>query len=170
MGSCGGSERLVTASHDSNMIESPELSSLPPECAGLSGLPKLVGQIVSKPLLKGNRVVPLVNGDEAYPAMIQAINSAQASVTLSTYIFDNDPVGRRFAQPRHRLRERGRGVEPEGRQTDHLRTPADASTPASALRDDLRAGSFDARPSPPSQGGVTSSGSGQATSGNAAGP
>jgi cardiolipin synthase len=67
-----------------------------PGCLDLSGLPKLVGDIVRKPLLTGNQVDPLVNGDETYPTMVQAIDAAKESVTLATYIFDNDAVGKRF--------------------------------------------------------------------------
>lgn len=79
-----------------------------PDCEQLSGLPRLVGAIVGKPLLAGNRVEPLVNGDEAFPAMVQAIDSAQHSVALATYIFDNDSIGRRVGEAL--IRAAGRGV------------------------------------------------------------
>jgi cardiolipin synthase len=52
--------------------------------------------VVQKPLLKGNLVIPLVNGDAAYPAMIRAVDEAERSVSLSTYIFDNDEAGALF--------------------------------------------------------------------------
>lgn len=61
-----------------------------------TALSRLVDKIVQMPLLQGNRIVPLVNGDEAYPAMIEAIDRAERSVALSTYIFDNDMAGRLF--------------------------------------------------------------------------
>ena len=47
-------------------------------------------------LLWGNRVEILSDGDEAYPAMLAAISEAERSVTLATYIFDNDAVGKQF--------------------------------------------------------------------------
>jgi cardiolipin synthase len=78
--------------------------------ANLGGLVRLVGEVVTKPLLPGNRVDPLVNGDEAFPAMVQAIESAKRSVSLSTYIFDNDPVGRRVADALARAVQRGVSV------------------------------------------------------------
>lgn len=59
-------------------------------------LAHLVETVTSRALLDGNRVEPLLNGDEAYPAMLAAIEGAERSVTLLTYIFDNDRVGRRF--------------------------------------------------------------------------
>lgn len=48
------------------------------------------------PLTEGNQIDILVNGDEAYPAMIEAINRAHTSVMLATYIFDYDEAGLRF--------------------------------------------------------------------------
>jgi cardiolipin synthase len=44
----------------------------------------------------GNDVDVLTNGDEAYPAMVEAIDRATRSVALSTYIFNNDKAGRLF--------------------------------------------------------------------------
>jgi cardiolipin synthase len=60
--------------------------------------------------MPGNRIQPLVNGDEAFPAMISAIESAQTSVSLTTYIFDNDPSGNRFVVTLGRAVERGVAV------------------------------------------------------------
>ena len=64
----------------------------------LADLAHLVGRVTSRPLLGGNRVQLLENGDEAYPAMLAAIEGARRSITLCTYIFDHDPVGRRFVE------------------------------------------------------------------------
>jgi cardiolipin synthase len=59
---------------------------------------RLVGEVTKKALLPGNQVEPLVNGDQAFPAMLRAIDEAVQSVTLSTYIFDNDEVGQLFLE------------------------------------------------------------------------
>lgn len=48
------------------------------------------------PLTEGNSVSILVNGDETYPDMIAAINRAEKSVMLASYIFDYDEAGIRF--------------------------------------------------------------------------
>ena len=69
-------------------------------------LARLVGNIVQKPLLQGNRITPLINGDIAYPAMIRAIDEAEHSVHLSTYIFDNDRAGDMFLKALTRAVER----------------------------------------------------------------
>jgi cardiolipin synthase len=50
------------------------------------------------PLVDGNRVVIYNNGDEFYPAMLDAIESAHLSITMEQYIFWNGEVGRRFAE------------------------------------------------------------------------
>lgn len=71
---------------------------LPGETRHLLALARVVESVVSRPLLPGNRVEPLINGDEAYPAMLEAIGSAQQSVALATYIFDRDEVGLAFAR------------------------------------------------------------------------
>jgi cardiolipin synthase len=60
-------------------------------------------------LLKGNTIETLIDGDEAYPAMLEAIDGAERSVSLNVYIFDNDAVGRRFLEALSRAV--GRGVE-----------------------------------------------------------
>ena len=46
--------------------------------------------------MPGNVVTPLINGDEAFPAMLAAIAAAKTSIALSSYIFDYDPAGMQF--------------------------------------------------------------------------
>lgn len=68
------------------------------ELASYKPLADFIGRVVEKPLAPGNAIEPLLNGDEAYPRMIEAIDRAQKSVSLCTYIFDNDAWGQRFAE------------------------------------------------------------------------
>ena len=67
----------------------------------------LVGRVTDRPLLAGNHVTCLVNGDEAYPAMLEAIERAHSSIALCTYIFDNDRAGRMFVAALGRAVARG---------------------------------------------------------------
>ncbi len=60
------------------------------------GLVRLSDRISNRRLLPGNRIRPLVNGDETYPAMLEAIAAADKSISLASYIFDNDPTGMEF--------------------------------------------------------------------------
>lgn len=69
---------------------------LPSTARHLLALDQIVTTITGTPLLAGNACVPLVNGDQAYPAMLDAISHAQFSISLSTYILGNDDVGRAF--------------------------------------------------------------------------
>jgi cardiolipin synthase len=66
------------------------------EAEHLHSLATLIETLTGKPLLSGNLIRPLRNGEQAYPEMLQAIAEAKASVSLCTYIFDNDQIGRRF--------------------------------------------------------------------------
>ncbi len=50
------------------------------------------------PLVLGNAVRLLRDGEENYPAWFAAIESAQRSIHLEVYILADDKVGRRFAQ------------------------------------------------------------------------
>jgi cardiolipin synthase A/B len=76
----------------------------------LRSLALLVGNVSRKPLIAGNRITPLINGDQAFPAMLQAIESAKDSVALSSYIFDNDRVGALFIDALKRAVDRGVAV------------------------------------------------------------
>jgi len=76
----------------------------------LKMLARTVSRVVAQPLTAGNKVEPLVNGDAAFPAMLAAIASAKISVSLSTYIFDNDASGRQFVAALARAVERGVAV------------------------------------------------------------
>ena len=75
----------------------------------LRGLLRLGLALTEKPLLPGNSVKPLVNGDEAYPVMLKAIDKAEKSVALLSYIFDNDRAGEAFKEAL--VRAQARGVE-----------------------------------------------------------
>ncbi|HEV7927985.1 MAG TPA: phospholipase D-like domain-containing protein [Verrucomicrobiae bacterium] len=85
----------------------PETAGLPPAASHLQQLSEAVGRIVHRPLVPGNKVEPLVNGDAAYPAMLAAIQEAKSTIGLSTYIFDNDQNGRRFVEALRQAVERG---------------------------------------------------------------
>ena len=56
------------------------------------------GSLLGPPLVGGNQVVALINGEQIFPAMLGAIRSAQHSVTLETYIYWSGGIGEEFAQ------------------------------------------------------------------------
>jgi cardiolipin synthase len=49
-------------------------------------------------LTSGNRITLLSTGDAAYSAMLAAIDAAERSIMLETYIFDRDGAGKRFVE------------------------------------------------------------------------
>jgi cardiolipin synthase len=59
------------------------------------------------PYLAGNQVNILVDGDEAYPRMLKAIEEAQSSIIFSSYIFDYDRIGRKFSHALGQAAQRG---------------------------------------------------------------
>jgi cardiolipin synthase A/B len=73
-------------------------------------LARVVGQVVERPLTSGNKIQPLLNGDEAFPAMLAAIESANKTISLTSYIFDNDPIGNQFVAALSRAVRRGVAV------------------------------------------------------------
>lgn len=54
--------------------------------------------LTGQTLCSGNGILPLRNGNEAYPAMLHAINRASKQVFLSTYIFRGGSVGESFTE------------------------------------------------------------------------
>jgi cardiolipin synthase len=56
-----------------------------------------MGVLLGPPLLGGNRVTTLLNGDQIFPAMLQAIRSASKTITFETYIYWSGDIGKAFA-------------------------------------------------------------------------
>jgi cardiolipin synthase len=68
---------------------------------------RLAGRVAATALTGGNLIEPLNGGRQAYDAMIAAIDTAQTTVALTTYIFQADQAGRRFITALMRAKERG---------------------------------------------------------------
>jgi cardiolipin synthase len=60
-------------------------------------------------LLCNNALRLLRNGEEAFPAWLAAIDAARTRISMEMYIFNDDTIGRRFAEAL--IRAAGRGVE-----------------------------------------------------------
>ena len=61
--------------------------------------------LLGPPIVEGNKVQVLLNGDEIFPAMLAAIRGAQKSITFETYIYWSETIGREFTDA---LMERAR--------------------------------------------------------------
>lgn len=73
----------------------------------LAGLARLSERLSNRELLGGNSIAPLQNGDQAYPEMLAAIDSATTSVALCSYIFSHDAAGTQFVAALSRAVQRG---------------------------------------------------------------
>ena len=60
-------------------------------------------------IMAGNRIQALQNGEEIFPAMLDAIHGAQVSITFETYIYWSGEVGKKFTEA---LAERARAGIP----------------------------------------------------------
>ena len=67
------------------------------------------GVLLGPPLVGGNTIKDLQNGDEIFPAMLDAIRSAAISINLESYIFASDEIGTAFIEA---LIERARAGVP----------------------------------------------------------
>jgi cardiolipin synthase len=64
-----------------------------------------MGSLLEPGILASNRVTAYINGDQFFPAMLEAVRSAQSSICLETYIYWSGEVGHQFA---HALAEKAR--------------------------------------------------------------
>jgi cardiolipin synthase len=118
----------------------------PEGAAHLQHIARVVSRFAAQPLSPGNHIEPLIAGDAAFPAMLAAVDAAKKSVTLCTYIFDNDAAGRKFVAALERAVKRGVAVRvlvdsagcryswpPITWRLRHARIPAAKFLPASLL-------------------------------------
>ncbi|HKL52997.1 MAG TPA: phospholipase D-like domain-containing protein [Wenzhouxiangellaceae bacterium] len=85
----------------------PENSDTPDMSTELQPLERIGARLSEHPVTAGNEVKPLINGDETFPAMLEAIDEAARSVFLSTYIFDVDEIGTAIIERLAAARDRG---------------------------------------------------------------
>ena len=64
-----------------------------------------LGVLLGPPIVEGNKVEVLINGDQIFPAMLKAIREAKKTITFETYIYWSESIGREFADA---LAERAR--------------------------------------------------------------
>ena len=57
-----------------------------------------MGVLLGPPIVDGNQVEILLNGDPIFAAMLQAIRAAERSITFETYIYWSESIGREFSE------------------------------------------------------------------------
>ena len=56
-----------------------------------------LGVLLGPPILEGNKVEALINGDQIFPAMLSAIREAKETITFETYIYWSESIGNEFS-------------------------------------------------------------------------
>lgn len=103
----------ITQQRDASLVNFLDPACLPIDdvvaysAPQFSSLRQLGDRISTFALYQGNCIRLLASGDEAYPAMLAAIQGATRTIALQTYIFDNDRVGREFVQALANAQQRG---------------------------------------------------------------
>ncbi len=88
--------------------ETPQAPGPVPEA--FAPLDRAIGIITQLAPVNGTAIELFRNGDEAYPAMIEAIGRARSSVALSSYIFRDDTTGQAFCDALAAAKARGAQV------------------------------------------------------------
>ena len=64
-----------------------------------------ISHLLTAPLVASNHVVELLNGDQIFPAMLEAIRKAQKTITFEMYIWSSGEISKQFVEA---LSERAR--------------------------------------------------------------
>jgi cardiolipin synthase A/B len=88
-------------------LAADEAARTTPDFDPLTPLDYAVGRLTGLLAEPGNDVQVLRSGEETYPAMLAAIDGAEKSIGLCTYIFRAGPTGDRFIEALARARRRG---------------------------------------------------------------
>ena len=94
----------------SHMFLVEEVAPDAPDAGPLTPLEYAIGRLTGLSAETGNRISLMRNGDNTYPVMLAAIDAAEKSVGLASYIFRDDAAGMPFIQALIRAHRRGVAV------------------------------------------------------------
>ena len=60
--------------------------------------PDSIGTLLDPAFVGGNKIQTLINGEEIFPAMLEAIKLAEKTITFESYIYWSGEIGERFAK------------------------------------------------------------------------
>jgi cardiolipin synthase len=72
--------------------------SLPEMALGEPSFFPTIEAVTGAPIVGGNAVDVLLNGEEIFPAMLEAIRSAERTITYAQYFYEDGPVARDLAE------------------------------------------------------------------------
>jgi len=79
-------------------ITTPPINDMPNIELGVQGFYPTLAAHTDAAIVSGNRVELLFNGDQIFPAMLQAIRSAQKSITYQQYIYEDGAIAHEMAE------------------------------------------------------------------------
>jgi cardiolipin synthase A/B len=75
--------------------------------AAYRDIARISDAVTKLPLLSGNQIEILHNGEEVFPAMLEAIQHAKESIYLITYIFETNRSGKKIIEALTQAKDRG---------------------------------------------------------------
>jgi cardiolipin synthase len=76
----------------------PPRHTLPAEALGEPAFQRTAQAYAGTPIVAGNRLTILLNGDQLFPALLAAIHEARRTITYAQYYWDRGAVGRALAE------------------------------------------------------------------------
>ncbi|MGH7825190.1 MAG: cardiolipin synthase [Candidatus Binatia bacterium] len=76
----------------------PEINQVPGVVLGEPSFFPTIAAHTDAPILGGNQVELLFNGEQIFPAMLQAIRSARKSITYAQYLYEGGPIAYELAE------------------------------------------------------------------------
>lgn len=70
----------------------------PIESAASPAFRQGAGALLSGSFIPGNQITTLTNGDQIFPAMLQAIRGAKQTIDFETYVFWDGPIAQQFVE------------------------------------------------------------------------
>src|SRR6476660_2403162 len=58
---------------------------------------RTMGNLLGPALVGGNKTTTLLNGDQIFPAMLQAVRSAKKTITFETFVYWSGEIGQEFS-------------------------------------------------------------------------
>jgi cardiolipin synthase A/B len=74
------------------------VGQIPPVTLGEPSFFPTIEAHTDAPIVGGNRIDLLLNGDETFPVMLRDIRSAKRTITFSQYLYEDGALARQFAE------------------------------------------------------------------------
>lgn len=91
-------ENLLQKIKDNIFSSSEEMIHSTPELHGNRELVRLLVNDTMSPLSRGNRVKLLLNGENKFPEVLEALRNAKHHIHIEYYIFDDDKIGNQIKE------------------------------------------------------------------------